>query len=63
MASFTNDGQFIKAWWLPEDAPYGYDLRANANLGRLLTSSFTGRASRVRTTSPHEAGHSRHVEA
>jgi selenium-binding protein 1 len=43
MALFTNDGDYIKTWWMPDDAPYGYDARVNAHLGRLLTSSFTGR--------------------
>jgi methanethiol oxidase len=43
MALFTNDGEFITAYRMPTDAPYGYDARVNANLGRLLTSSFTGK--------------------
>ena len=28
--------------WLPEDAEYGYDVRVQPRLNRMLTSSFTG---------------------
>ncbi len=48
-AEFTNDGSFVRAIWMPEDAPYGYDARVNADLNRLLTSSFTGRANYMRS--------------
>jgi selenium-binding protein 1 len=33
---------------MPQDAPYGYDVRVNANLNRMLTSSFTGRKNYMR---------------
>ena len=48
-AEFTNDGSFVRASWMPDDAPYGYDARVNADLNRMLTSSFTGRANYMRS--------------
>jgi selenium-binding protein 1 len=45
---YSNDGKFIRTVWMPDKAPYGYDARVNANLNRLLTSSFTGRANYMR---------------
>ncbi len=45
---YSNEGKFIRTVWLPDDAVYGYDARVNANLNRLLTSSFTGRDNYMR---------------
>jgi selenium-binding protein 1 len=42
LVEYANDGSYIRTIWMPKDAPYGYDARVNANLNRLLTSSFTG---------------------
>ncbi len=42
LVEYSNEGEHIVTHWLPEDAPYGYDARINANRNRLLTSSFTG---------------------
>jgi len=39
----TNDGKLIRTTWMPKEAPYGYDIRVNARLNRMLTSGFTGR--------------------
>ncbi len=43
-AEFTNDGRFIRAVRMPKAAPYGYDLRVNVHLNRMLTSAFTGKS-------------------
>jgi selenium-binding protein 1 len=48
LAEYTNDGQYIRTIWMPKDAPYGYDVRVNANLNRMLTSSFTGKKNYMR---------------
>jgi len=48
LVEYTNDGEFVRTIWMPEEAPYGYDARVNAHLNRLLTSSFTGRANYMR---------------
>ena len=48
LAEYTNDGRYIRTIWLPKDAPYGYDVRVNANLNRMLTSSFTGKRNYMR---------------
>ncbi|MEN8160943.1 MAG: selenium-binding protein SBP56-related protein, partial [Myxococcota bacterium] len=47
-AEFNNDGEFIRSVWMPEDGVYGYDARINANLNRMLTSSFTGHQNYMR---------------
>jgi selenium-binding protein 1 len=47
-AEFNNDGGFVRTVWMPEDAVYGYDARINANLNRMLTSSFTGHKNYMR---------------
>lgn len=44
LAEFTNDGRFIRTVRMPKEAPYGYDLRVNPHLNRMLTSSFTGKS-------------------
>jgi selenium-binding protein 1 len=48
LAEYTNEGRYIRTIWLPKDAPYGYDVRVNANLNRMLTSSFTGKKNYMR---------------
>jgi selenium-binding protein 1 len=48
LAEYSNDGRFIRTIWLPAEAPYGYDVRVNVNLNRMLTSSFTGRKNYMR---------------
>jgi len=47
-AEFNNEGEFVRTVWMPDAAPYGYDARVNANLNRMLTSSFTGHANYMR---------------
>ncbi len=41
LAEFDNDGTFIRALPLPQDAPYGYDVAINPGRNRMVTSSFT----------------------
>jgi selenium-binding protein 1 len=48
LVEYTNDGKHVRTIPMPDDAPYGYDLRVNANLNRMLTSSFAGRANYMR---------------
>ncbi len=48
LAEYGNDGKFIRTIWMPKDAPYGYDVRVNVNLNRMLTSSFTGKKNYMR---------------
>jgi selenium-binding protein 1 len=48
LVEYSNEGEWIRTLWMPDDAPYGYDVRVNANLNRMLTSSFTGRANYMR---------------
>jgi selenium-binding protein 1 len=47
-AEYANDGNFVRTVWLPEGAEYGYDVRVNAHLNRMLTSSFTGHENYMR---------------
>jgi selenium-binding protein 1 len=42
LAEYNNDGKFVRAVWMPDDAPYGYDARVQPRLNRMLSSSFTG---------------------
>ena len=42
LVEYNNDGKFIQTMWLPEGAEYGYDVRVQPRLNRMLTSSFTG---------------------
>jgi selenium-binding protein 1 len=42
IAEYNNDGTFVRATWMPDDAPYGYDARVQPRLNRMLTSSFAG---------------------
>ena len=48
LVEYTNRGEYVRTIPMPDDAPYGYDLRINADLNRMLTSSFTGRANYMR---------------
>ncbi len=48
LAEYTNDGRFVRTIWMPKEAPYGYDVRVNVNLNRMLTSSFTGKKNYMR---------------
>jgi selenium-binding protein 1 len=43
LVEYGNDGRHVRTTWMPAQAPYGYDVRVNANLNRMLTSSFTGK--------------------
>jgi len=45
---YSNAGNFIRARWHPPEAVYGYDARVNADLNRMLTSSFTGHRNYMR---------------
>jgi len=45
---YSNEGNYVSTSWMPAGAEYGYDARINANLNRMLTSSFTGRANYMR---------------
>ena len=42
LVEYNNDGEYIATYWMPDDAPYGYDVRVGPRLNRMLTSSFTG---------------------
>jgi WD40 repeat protein len=42
LVEYNNDGKHIRTLWLPEGAEYGYDVRVQPRLNRMLTSSFTG---------------------
>jgi selenium-binding protein 1 len=48
LVEYANDGAFVRTIWMPPGAEYGYDLRVNVHLNRMLTSSFTGRANYMR---------------
>ena len=38
----------MRTIWMPEGAEYGYDVRVNPHLNRMLTSSFTGKTNYMR---------------
>jgi selenium-binding protein 1 len=42
LVEYNNDGKFIQTIWMPKGAEYGYDVRVQPRLNRMLTSSFTG---------------------
>jgi selenium-binding protein 1 len=42
LVEYSNEGKYIQTLWLPEKAEYGYDVRVQPDLNRMLTSSFTG---------------------
>jgi selenium-binding protein 1 len=48
LVEYNNQGEYVRTTWMPAGAEYGYDLRVNANLNRMLTSSFTGRTNYMR---------------
>ncbi|MGH8005676.1 MAG: selenium-binding protein SBP56-related protein, partial [Candidatus Binatia bacterium] len=43
MVEYSNEGKYIQTIWMPPGAEYGYDVRVQPHLNRMLTSSFTGR--------------------
>jgi selenium-binding protein 1 len=47
-AEYTNEGRLVRTVQMPPGAEYGYDLRINAHLNRMLSSSFTGHANYMR---------------
>lgn len=48
LVEYSNQGEHVRTIWMPEGAEYGYDLRVNADLNRMLTSSFTGKNNYMR---------------
>ncbi len=48
MVEYSNAGKHVRTHWMPDEAQYGYDVRVNANLNRMLTSSFTGKNNYMR---------------
>jgi selenium-binding protein 1 len=48
LVEYNNDGGFIRTLWMPDWAEYGYDVRVNPALNRMLTSSFTGHQNYMR---------------
>lgn len=51
LVEYSNQGEYVRTTWMPAEAEYGYDLRVNADLNRMLTSSFTGRNNYMRPLS------------
>ncbi len=47
-AEYNNDGTLVRTVPMPAGAEYGYDLRINAQLNRMLSSSFTGHQNYMR---------------
>lgn len=48
LVEYANDGTYVRTTWMPSGAEYGYDVRVNAHLNRMLTSSFTGHKNYMR---------------
>jgi selenium-binding protein 1 len=48
LVEYANDGTYVRTIWMPAGAEYGYDVRVNPHLNRMLTSSFTGRDNYMR---------------
>jgi selenium-binding protein 1 len=48
MVEYNNQGEYVRTIWMPDGAEYGYDVRVNANLNRMLTSSFAGKKNYMR---------------
>ena len=48
LVEYSTQGEYVRTIWMPEGAEYGYDVRVNADLNRMLTSSFTGRNNYMR---------------
>jgi len=42
IVEYNNAGEYVTTVWMPDKAEYGYDLRIQPRLNRMLTSSFTG---------------------
>ena len=49
LVEYSNEGEYLRTIPMPAGAEYGYDLRVNANLNRMLTSSFTGHTNYMRS--------------
>jgi selenium-binding protein 1 len=41
LAEYTNEGEFVRSFPMPKEAPYGYDVAIKPGLNRMATSSFT----------------------
>ena len=48
LVEYANDGSYLRTIWMPAGAEYGYDVRVNPHLNRMLTSSFTGKKNYMR---------------
>ncbi len=48
IVEYSNKGEHVRTSWMPKGAEYGYDARVNADLNRMLTSSFTGKQNYMR---------------
>ena len=48
LVEYANDGSYVRTIWMPAGAEYGYDVRVNPHLNRMLTSSFTGKTNYMR---------------
>ena len=62
LVEYSNQGEYVRTIWMPEGAVYGYDVRVNAILNRMLTSSFTGKNNYMRTLPRADAGRRRDEE-
>lgn len=49
LVEYNHQGEYVRTTWMPEGAEYGYDVRIDANLNRMLTSSFTGKTNYMRS--------------
>jgi selenium-binding protein 1 len=50
-AEYTNDGRLVRTVPMPDEASYGYDMRINPQLNRMLSSSFAGHRNYMRKLS------------
>jgi len=50
-AEYNNDGTLVRTVPMPRRASYGYDLRINVHLNRMLSSSFAGHRNYMRKLS------------
>jgi selenium-binding protein 1 len=48
LVEYNPDGKHVQTIWLPAGAEYGYDVRVQPRLNRMLTSSFTGKKNYMR---------------
>ena len=48
LVEYSTQGEYVRTIWMPAGAEYGYDVRVNADLNRMLTSSFTGKKNYMR---------------